>query len=159
MKFQPLQLVQISTKKYFYMEKLIIIPLRRESVPLGICLHLFQFSFVSMHYLTFSSRLERAEAIVWEKSVPAAQKKDPSLSIETFYMHLQDINYEEYRKVPVSRQKVNPGKLRSCNYCLTTGYLGTSKINGETSFLTASTLLDIFYNYEMAKINWERIMH
>ena len=48
-----------------------------------------------MHYITFSSRLERAETIVWEKSVPAAQKKDPSLSIETFDMHLQDINYEE----------------------------------------------------------------
>ena len=112
-----------------------------------------------MHYITFPSRLERAETIIREKSVPAEEKRDPSLSIETFDMHLQDINYEEYRKVAVSRQKVNPGKLRSCNYCLTTGYLGTSKINGETSFLTASTLLDIFYNYEMAKINWERIMH
>ena len=38
--------------------------------------------------------------------IPAVQKKDPVLLIETFHMHLQDINYEEHKTLPGSQQKV-----------------------------------------------------
>ena len=82
--------------------------------------------------------MELAEIITWEKFIPAVQKKDPALSIETFCIHLQDINYEEHKTMPVAQQKVahsfNPANW---DHVITPKSLGTwlhLKINEEMIF-------------------------